>query len=39
MDPNEANIPVHVAKPVAMSTIIASEALAALVMHALAEHV
>eukprot|EP00964_Phaeocystis_antarctica_P016109 scaffold8918_cov59-Phaeocystis_antarctica.AAC.2 len=38
-DPNEASFPVHVAKPVTMSATIESEALAALAMHALAEHV
>ena len=38
-DPYEAYAPVHVAKPVAISATIVSEALAALAMHALAEHV
>ena len=38
-DTNEAYAPVHVAKPVTMSATIESEALAALAMHALAEHV
>ena len=34
-----AYAPVHVAKPVIVSATIVSEALAALAMHALAEHV
>ena len=38
-DPNETSSPLHVAKPVTMSATIESEALAALAMHALAEHV
>eukprot|EP00964_Phaeocystis_antarctica_P016108 scaffold8918_cov59-Phaeocystis_antarctica.AAC.1 len=37
--PYEAYAPVHVANPVTMSATIESEALAALAMHALAEHV
>ena len=35
----EAYAPVHAAKPVIMSATIVSEALAALAMHALVEHV